>query len=543
MDIYTYDKNFLNNALDKKNKKLIHQFFTLPHNIMNNIFNDCDIHFNDLYKLINIDQLESLFYLYENKNNIDIYKLFLEQLINNEKKWKIWKIKYNKTIVKNIFNKYLDYIFKLIIDNNIEMFQYFIIKIESLVKLLQKKKFKTKKKKQNSSIFSNYQFHNIYPNQHINNIINHIKTTVQKFSIYLLKNKYFKFLNILSESKILSINYDYITTFILLNPLKFNEYISKNMKIRNYYQKNITKLSNIIISNNLNYLIPNDFYQNPINILSTCNEEIILQKINKNILLNIDYYQILKKISPKNKQKFFNIIILLSEKYDFIILKLFMENKQINLNYKQFKFFLDYAKTHNINLDTNIIFNNILFSNNFSIQKLETLLEYNPAKTNFTYIFTIIKNYQNYNWQTKIKYRRLFMFLTENNLIYSPTQQESVIFCKWMNDNQLDSWQGSTISEYKIITKLFSFILKSPYVDTLIEPIMITLKDNEWKDKECPICYQKINKNDHKLICNHYFHKSCLKEYFKNKTFTINENKKKWLDFDCPYCRFKVLEI
>ena len=54
-----------------------------------------------------------------------------------------------------------------------------------------------------------------------------------------------------------------------------------------------------------------------------------------------------------------------------------------------------------------------------------------------------------------------------------------------------------------------------------------------WNEKECAICYEKIQKNVYirKLICNHEFHKKCIDKWLFTQ-FKQHNNV-----FTCPICR------
>ena len=76
--------------------------------------------------------------------------------------------------------------------------------------------------------------------------------------------------------------------------------------------------------------------------------------------------------------------------------------------------------------------------------------------------------------------------------------------------------------------------------------ILHLLEKDLIEEKECPICYCPITKNNHKLECNHCFHKECIIDYYKNKNYNTHNNidmEEETIIMDCPYCRKVILEI
>lgn len=82
---------------------------------------------------------------------------------------------------------------------------------------------------------------------------------------------------------------------------------------------------------------------------------------------------------------------------------------------------------------------------------------------------------------------------------------------------------------YKYYIGTFSFTNNSYTIESYDKKIWLESVDvdNQKKiqEKECAICLEPMNKNAVKLsVCNHYFHKKCIEQYFK-----VNES--------CPLCR------
>ena len=54
--------------------------------------------------------------------------------------------------------------------------------------------------------------------------------------------------------------------------------------------------------------------------------------------------------------------------------------------------------------------------------------------------------------------------------------------------------------------------------------------DSKYNDEECIICLEKYNKSDNiiELKCNHYYHSSCILDWFKSDDHLT-----------CPLCRYE----
>lgn len=80
---------------------------------------------------------------------------------------------------------------------------------------------------------------------------------------------------------------------------------------------------------------------------------------------------------------------------------------------------------------------------------------------------------------------------------------------------------------YKYYVGKLNFIDNSYSIESYHKKIWLESVDNQKKiqEEECAICLEPMEKNAVKLsVCNHYFHKKCIEQYFK-----VNEA--------CPLCR------
>ena len=529
MEIYNLNSEILNEALQKKNKKVINDFLKLPNVIKKKIILDIkNIH--SLLEIIKIEDYYLIFSLFQDDFNM-FQKLYINLMISLKNKY-TYKYRFNKLgryryCIDSICNIFISHLMVLADNDKIEVFRKFI---ENYKKSFEYKELG--KKKQNSR------------SRKVNvlkQIINIYNIEFQNFIIYLLNLKKEEFINIIIDSNMVHINYKFL--YIIVNDYTniFINMYKRNNIIKTFVDKNIKKFIYILEEKKIGSLIPKNIYLP--NILLSLNLELIKENISKGVYIDFIYLQ--NNIAKENRSKFFDIVFEITNKINDKYFIDYLENDKLNLTEKDFKILIDFSDKITTNINYNIIFQNLL--NKGKIRLLNHLLKYNIKKIPFEFLHKKIIIYKDLVWREKYNMKYTINFLLEKNILDKPNEEQSKTILNFFTSNKLKDHSQYNFSPYweiHVFKKLWVFFMKTSFINIILDTLIQKIDDTNSLNSECPICYCDITKGDCKIDCGHCFHKDCLIEYYKNKNYTNSDyDNEETIILDCPYCRHTILEF
>jgi hypothetical protein len=529
MDIYNLEYKTINEAIDNKNKKIINQFLRLPVIIKKRfLYGDIDI--DTLMEQIKISDYCDIISMFQD-DTIMFEKIYIKMLLSIKKtsvqKYRFNKIKEN---IINIGNHLISHLMGLIEKNQLDKFRKIINKHKEIFDAwdlsIKKQKIRHKKTYNLSK-----------------KIVELYNKEFQKLSIYIASINREKFLNIIIDSNLIKINYNFLSNIINKYTNVFSKLYTNNKIISNFVDKNIMKLMHLLYNKNMHSIL-NKYLDTEDYFFFTFSKELIKNKIkNKNLkIINTQ-----KNITSDNKRNFLETIKYISINLDHKYIIEYLENSKINLNDKDTIELLEFSKKRSININYDTVFRNYLKKGKIKIIK-HFVNEYNIKKIPFDFLLERILSYNNYNWSQKYNIKYCIHFLIDNNLLENPNRKQSKNMLHFIISNKFNNeeYNFSPYWERHVFQKLWIFFMNTSFIDVLLENILVKINNDDIKKPcECPICYSEIEEGDVKLSCNHCFHKDCISNYYKHKNYLQNNIQEENEDivFDCPYCRNIVLEI
>ncbi len=105
----------------------------------------------------------------------------------------------------------------------------------------------------------------------------------------------------------------------------------------------------------------------------------------------------------------------------------------------------------------------------------------------------------------------------------SSTELETTVQ-KWLDDTSHHTYNYIVHDFLQSTYPMFNTEPCNEYILNITNRIAtVTQKEK----KQCSICWEYIEKNTLKTACNHYFHKTCILQWFKQNT-------------TCPNCRCEL---
>ena len=328
-------------------------------------------------------------------------------------------------------------------------------------------------------------------------------------------------------------------------PNVFIKLYNSNFNIKKFITKNITKFMYILNVKKINIVLNQFIHLNNNYIYTLDNQN--LKKISEK--QNLDLIEIQKNIATDNKIHFLNMIKTIALKIDNKYICNYLENKNNNLNNYELVSLLNFTTQNNIQINHSLIFDNLLSKGKTKILKY-FIENYEINKIPFDFVCKKILNYSELSWSQKYNIRYCIHFLLDNNLLQNPNDsncQNILIFFNSEKIKNKNEYNFTPYWENHVFQKLWIFLLNTNFIEFIIKKFLKNISEEDLiEEKECPICYCSVNNKDIKLECNHYFHKECICNYYKNKNynnFNSLEDEHQPITLDCPYCRKIMLEI
>lgn len=529
MDIYNLDYNTINEAIDNKNKKIINQFLRLPNIIKKKIIYE-NINIDSLMEQIKISDYCEIISMFQ--DDIIMFEKIYIKILLTIKKTSVKKFKFNniKENIIHIGNYLISHLMILMKENKINDFKKIIYK--------QREVFNTWSLSITKKNVKNNKKYNL-----MKKIVNIYNKEFQKLSIYIASINQDIFLNIIIESNLININYNFISNIINKYTNVFLKLYRNNKTINNFVDKNMMKFMYILYNKKIDFIF-NKYIDLDTYFFFTFSKEVIKKKIkNKNLkLINIQ-----KNITFDNKYHFIDIIKYISKDIDHKYIIDYLENNKMNLIDKDTIELLDFSKQNSIKVNYNIIFQNYLKKSKIKILKY-FVDNYTINKIPFNFVLEKILSYNKYTWSQKYNVKYCLNFLIDNNLLEEPSKDQSLNILDFFTSNKLDidEYSFSPYWEIQVFQKLWIFLINTPFINVILEIVLKKINNDDIPNMcECPICYCEVTKNDFKLSCNHCFHQDCISEYYKKKNYLQNniQDQNENIILDCPYCRNIIFRI